>query len=46
MTQLTPGLAVRFATLTLGHLGREWPNKLDHVMTGPEDVQRPSALTD
>jgi hypothetical protein len=36
--------ATRFAHLTLGHVGREYPNKLDHVMAGPEDVQSPSAL--
>jgi hypothetical protein len=37
-------LAGRFARLTLGHLGQEYPNKLDHVMTGPEDAETPSAL--
>ena len=30
--------------LTLGHLGREYPHKLDHVLDGPEDAQIPSAL--
>ena len=44
MSYLTPDLAARFAALTLGHLGREWPYKLDHVMTGPEDVLAPSTL--
>lgn len=24
-------MAARFARLTLGHVGQEWPNKLDHV---------------
>nr|WP_047168475.1 DUF2891 domain-containing protein [Sphingomonas sp. Y57] len=43
-TTLTPDLAARFAALTLGHLGREWPFKLDHVMAGPQDVLPPSAL--
>ncbi len=43
-TTLTPDLAARFAALTLGHLGREWPYKLDHVMAGPEDVLPPSTL--
>jgi hypothetical protein len=33
-----------FARLTLGHVTREWPYKLDHVMTGPADVQSPRAL--
>jgi hypothetical protein len=41
---LTPALAARFAELTLGHLGREWPNKLDHVMAGPADVRGPRDL--
>jgi hypothetical protein len=44
MTPLTEQLASRFAQTALGHAGREWPNKLDHVLTGLEDVQRPSAL--
>jgi len=44
LTRLTPALASRLASLTLGHLGREWPYKLDHVMSGPGDVLRPSAL--
>ena len=35
-------LAARFAALTLGHLGREWPYKLDQVLTGPGDLARPS----
>lgn len=30
--------------LTLGHLTREYPHKLDHVMAGPDDVLSPSAL--
>jgi hypothetical protein len=44
MTQLTPDLAARFAELALGHVTREYPNKLDHVMAGPGDVQGPRAL--
>jgi hypothetical protein len=36
--------ASRFARLALGHVRREYPNKLDHVMTGPEDVASPRAL--
>lgn len=36
--------ASRFAALTLGHLGQQWPYKLDHVMTGPQDVQAPIDL--
>jgi hypothetical protein len=41
---LSPELAARFAGLALGHVGREYPNKLDHVMAGPEDVRGPRAL--
>src|SRR6185503_9531983 len=37
MSGLTPELAARFARLTLSHLGRQWPYKMDHVLTGPED---------
>lgn len=36
--------AARFMALTLGHLDRRWPFKLDHVMTGPEDVVAPEVL--
>lgn len=36
--------AARFAGLTLGHLGREYPYKLDHVLTGPQDAMTPAAL--
>jgi hypothetical protein len=39
-----PDLAARFASIALGHVTREYPNKLDHVLTGPEDVQGPRAL--
>ncbi len=41
---MTPETAARFARLTLGHVGREYPNKLDHVMASPEDVRTPSEL--
>jgi hypothetical protein len=44
MTELTQDLAARFASLALGHVTREYPNKLDHVMAGPEDVKGPRAL--
>ncbi len=36
---LTPDLAAKFASVALGHVTREWPNKMDHVLTGPEDVK-------
>ncbi|WBO23243.1 DUF2891 domain-containing protein [Sphingomonas abietis] len=41
---MTPETAARFARLTLAHVGREYPNKLDHVMAGPEDARTPSEL--
>jgi hypothetical protein len=36
--------AEALARIALGHVGREWPQKLDHVLTGPEDLRRPSDL--
>ena len=36
--------AARFARLTLGHLGQEYPQKLDHVINGPEDLLSPAQL--
>lgn len=44
MTVLTDRLASQFAQTALGHVGREWPNKLDHVLAGPADVEHPRAL--
>src|SRR6185312_13782208 len=37
-------LASKLASLALAHVKREYPNKLDHVMNGPEDVRSPSQL--
>jgi hypothetical protein len=42
--ELTSEIAERFATIALGHVSREYPNKLDHVMGGPEDAKGPRAL--
>ncbi len=42
--RLTKEAANRFATIALGHVTREYPHKLDHVMEGPEDVLGPRAL--
>jgi hypothetical protein len=36
--------AAIFARLALGHVTREYPNKLDHVIAGPQDLQGPRAL--
>lgn len=44
MTQLDATLASRFARTALGHVGQEFPNKLDHVMAGPEGARTPRAL--
>jgi hypothetical protein len=44
MSDLTPELASRFAQLTLGHLGQQWPYKPDHVLTGPDDVRAPAEV--
>jgi hypothetical protein len=44
MTTLNETHAARFMALTLGHLTREFPHKLDHVMDGPEDALTPRAL--
>jgi hypothetical protein len=41
---LTESLAAKFAAVALGHVTREWPNKMDHVLTGPEDIKGPRAL--
>ncbi len=44
MTGLTPEPASRFAALALGHVAREYPNKLDHVLNGRDDLRGPRAL--
>ena len=44
MTVLTQEIAERFARIALGHVEREFPNKLDHVLHGPRDLKRPRDL--
>lgn len=44
MTTLDATFAARAMGLTLGHLTREYPHKLDHVMDGPADVLEPHVL--
>ncbi len=44
MTQLDAALASRMAQIALGHVAREYPNKLDHVMSGGEDARTPREL--
>jgi hypothetical protein len=41
---LTEDLADRLAGIALGHVRREYPNKPDHVLGGPEDLRGPRAL--
>ncbi|HEY0184979.1 MAG TPA: DUF2891 domain-containing protein [Rhodopila sp.] len=41
---MTPDLADRFVTIALGHVSREYPTKLDHVLAGPGDTRRPRDL--
>lgn len=42
MTRLTPELAAQFARLTLGHLDKPYPYKMDLVLAGPEDARPPA----
>ena len=41
---LDEALAARMAGIALGHVTREYPHKLDHVMAGDGDAQTPRAL--
>ncbi len=41
---LTAETAARLARIALGHVGREYPNALLHVLAGPEDTGTPRAL--
>ena len=43
-SELTGELATQFARIALGHVTKEFPHKLDHVMNGPEDVRGPKEL--
>lgn len=44
MSQLDHAAAARFAAMTFGHIDREYPNALLHVLNGPGDAQPPSTL--
>jgi len=44
MAELTQDLAQRLASIALAHVGREYPNKLDQVLTGPADLRAPRDL--
>ena len=41
---LTAGQASTFARIALGHVEREYPHKLDHVIEGPHDLAPPRVL--
>ncbi|ODT85865.1 DUF2891 domain-containing protein [Phenylobacterium sp. SCN 70-31] len=41
---LTADVASRFARIALGHVAREYPNKMDHVLDGRADVRGPRDL--
>lgn len=41
---LTEAMAVDLARIVLGHVERPYPHKLDHVLTGPADLQSPQTL--
>lgn len=43
-TSLTPTLASKFARVALAHAAREYPNKLDHVLTKRADIKSPRDL--
>ena len=44
MIGLDKALAARFADIALGHVAREYPHKLDHVLLDDEDAQPPRVL--
>jgi hypothetical protein len=44
MMRLDETMATRFATLTLGHVGQEYPHKLDHVLNDDGDAVPPRLL--
>ena len=37
-------IAAQFARIALGHVGREYPHKLDHVLSSDDDARTPRAL--
>ena len=44
MTTLTAALAEHFAAIALGHVAREYPHKLDHVLNNDADAVPPHRL--
>lgn len=43
MTTLTRDIAEKFAALAQAHVGREYPNMMQHAMAGPADIVGPRA---
>ena len=43
-SSLTPALASKFARIALSHIVREYPNGIQHVLSGPGDVRGPREL--
>lgn len=43
-SRLTEALAERYAGIALGHVTKEYPNKLDHVMNADADARTPRDL--
>lgn len=43
MTKLTRDIAEKFASLALAHVDREYPNVMQHVLSGPHDIMGPRA---
>ena len=41
---LTSDMAAQFAGIALGHVRREYPNKPEHTLAGPDDARTPAAL--
>ncbi len=44
MGALNAGTGSKMARIALGHVAREFPNKLDHVLLGEEDAKTPREL--
>ena len=44
MSSLSAETAAAFAHIALGHVAREYPNKMDHVLDGPGDALEPHVL--
>ena len=44
MTKLDAAMASNMARIALGHVAKEYPHKLDHVMTSDGDAQTPRQL--